>query len=407
MKFTKILTSASLLSVPLAAFSAPLSFDKEFLQNAGYLDTGPVRIYPALVTSVGYDSNIFESHRHEVDSVVTHVMPELSAYVPFNTAGLLFGVQADSSIYSQSNDDNFTDRQGFVQGQFEPGYRNRFGFKAGYAKGHDPRGTFLSEGFDPTVATIDSPDAFTNKTGSLSYEFGAHGAKGRLRFNGDYLDHSYDNHRDVTRFFDRKEVGYGAAFLWRVLPSTSLVFEDRERRINYDQSQLGESSRDSREHALLVGAEWEATAQTSGSFRVGHKTKNFSAADREDGSNFVWELGATWKPRSYSSFTLDVKRTPNESNGAGDFIDTKDYSLKWSHDWTKRIGTEMTLSHLDQSYQNADREQKSNGAQLGVRYEMRRWLTWRLDAAWRDRTSNIDTLRFDRNRYWITAQFNL
>jgi hypothetical protein len=38
---------------------------------------------------------------------------------------------------------------------------------------------------------------------------------------------------------------------------------------------------------------------------------------------------------------------------------------------------------------------------------MRRWLTWRLDASWRERTSNVDLLEFERNRYWLTAQFTL
>jgi len=409
MKLTTSLVRANLLALlPTGAFAAaPLAADKDFLQQAGYWDTGPVRIYPALVTSVGYDDNIFESHRNEVDSFVTHVMPELNALMPFNMASILLGVRADASQYSESSDDNFVDRQAYTRINFEPGYRNRFNFSAGYNKAHDPRGTFLTEGFDPKTSTVDEPDAFTDSSAALKYEFGAKTAQGRLRLSADYLEHTYDNHRDRTRFFDRDEVGYGAAFLWRVFPSTSLVLEDRERRIRYDEQQLGSPSFDSNEHALLVGAEWEATAQTSGSLRVGHKRKNFSSSERVDGSNLVWELGTTWKPRSYSTFDLDFKRTPNETNGTGDFIDTKSYSIKWSHDWVKRLGTELTLSHSDQSYQNSPRDEKSNGVQFGIKYEMRRWLTWRLDASWRDRDSNEDELSFERKRYWVTAQFNL
>lgn len=407
MKLSKTLLQANLILFPIAAFAAPLTTDKEFQQKAGYFDTGPVRIYPALVTKVGYDDNIFESNRNEVDSVVTHVIPEIAALVPFNTASWLFGAQADASTYSESSDDNFVDRQLFARGSFEPGYRHRFNLRAGYNQAHEDRGTVLTEGIDPETTTVNEPDEFTQQSLGLMYEFGARTAKGRLRLSADYLDHSYDNHRDRTRFFDRDEKGYGAAFLWRAFPNTALVLEGRQREIEYSEQRPGEASLDSTEHTALVGAEWDATGQTTNSVRIGHKRKNFSASERVDGSNMVWELGTTWRPRSYSSFDFDIRRTPNETNGTGDFIDTKSYSVKWSHDWLPRFGTEVTLSRTQESYQSSTRDSKSNGAQVGFKYEMRRWLTWRLDASWRERTSNVDLLEFERNRYWLTAQFTL
>lgn len=396
------------LIVPTAAYAAPLAgLDPDFLRDAGYFEAGPIRIYPALSTAFGYDDNIFESARDTKSSTFTRLVPELSAVLPLNVGYLQLGGQADDERYADSSEDNFTDRTLYFHSLIEANSRNRFNLDARFVKGHDPRGTGLTEGFDPTLLTLTEPDAYTDQSAAFKYEFGAPSAAGKLRFGADFLDHNYDNHGDRTRFFDRDEYGVGATFLWRVQPRTSLAFEARERRIEYVENEPSSPALDSREHTLLAGAEWGATAKTSGSLRLGNRRKNFDDPARVDGSDFVWEANAKWQPRSYSTFVLKLERTPHETNGVGDFIDTRSSALEWTHDWTPRIGTRLAFSYLQQSYSDADREQNTKGAALGVSYKMWRWLTWRVDGSWRSRSSNIDTLDFERNRYWLTAEFTL
>ncbi|HEY3699402.1 MAG TPA: outer membrane beta-barrel protein [Spongiibacteraceae bacterium] len=407
MQRSKALRIVTLCAFPTVVIAGPNSFDAEFLQEARYWEVGPVHIYPVVDTGIGYDTNIFESAKHEVDSTVTRVTPEISALLPLNVGAIQIGAQADSMRYSQSSDDNFTNRTFFGRANLEANSRNRFNLNAALNKAHDPRGTGLTEGLDPETTVITSPDAYTDKSAGIKYEFGAKTAPGRVRLTTDYLGHSYDNHRDRTRYFDRDEIGYGAAFLWRVFPSTALAIEGRERHIEYDQQRPGSPVLDSREHSALIGAEWEATGTTSGTLRVGHKTKNFQSSERTDGSNLVWEVSAKWSPRSYSRFELTLDRSPNETNGSGDFIDTRNYGLKWTHDWLKRVSTQLALTYSDQSYQSAPRDEKTKGVQVGLKYEMRHWLIWHLDASWRNRDSQIAVLDFERNRYWVTAEFRL
>lgn len=396
-------------ALPLVANAQPRALDAEFLQDAGFMEAGPVRIYPIAAASVGYDSNIYESAHHAVDSTVSTFEPEISALLPFNSGAVQVGAQSESVIYSASRDDSVTDTRFYGRSNFEAGARNRFTVSAALNNGHEARGTGLTEGLDPDTTTINSPDAYTDKSAALKYEFGAKGARGHVRLATDFLDHSYDNHRDRTRFFDRKEIGYGATFLWRIFPRTALAIEGRERHIEYDQQEPGASTLDSRETSVWVGAEWNATKQTEGAFRVGHKRKDFDAPERTDGSDLVWELTGSWQPRSYSKFELMLDRSPNETNGAGDFIDTRDYTLKWTHNWLKRISTQLALSYKDQSYQNSitPQDEKTKGVQAGVQYQMRDWLIWHLDASWRNRDSQISVLEFERHRYWLTAELRL
>lgn len=396
-----------LCAMPGFSVAAPRSYDAEFLQEARYMEAGPARIYPSVITAVGYDSNIFESADNEVDSTVTRVAPEVSALLPFNAGAVQAGVQADAMRFSESSDDNFTNRSLFGRTNFEAGARNRFNLNAALNKSHDPRGTGLTEGIDPETTTITSPDEYTDKVANFRYEFGAKSATGRIRLMANYLDHDYDNHRERTRYFDRTDTGYGAAFLWRALPRTALVIEARDKHIEYDERRPGDVTLDSRERSALLGAEWDITDKSTGTLRVGHNRKNFDAPERSDGSSVVWEATAKWSPRTYSHIELTVDRAPNETNGEGDFIDTQNYGVKWTHAWRKRFSTDIGLGYKDQSYQRAEREEKTKSAQLGLRYEMRHWLIWRLDAAWRNRDSDIAVLDFERQRYWLTAEFRL
>lgn len=396
------------LAAPTLVYAVPpVALQEEFLREAGYLEAGSIRIYPALKTAFGYDDNIFESGHDKQSSTITRVIPELSAVLPLNVGYIQLGGQADDQRYMDSSEDNFTDRTAYFRSLIEANARNRFNLDARYIRAHDPRGTGLTEGFDPTLSTLSEPDAYTDQSGAFKYEFGAPGAAGKLRLAADFLDHSYDNHRERTRYFDRDEYGAGATFLWRVQPRTSLAFEGRERRIEYAETNPSSATLDSREHTMLVGAEWGATGKTSGSLRLGNRRKNFDDPARVDGSDFVWEASVKWEPRTYSTVELKLDRSPHETNGVGDFIDTRSSNIEWNHDWTPRIGTRLAFSYLQQSYADADREQNTKGAALGLSYKMRRWLTWRVDGAWRSRSANIDTLDFEKNRYWLTAEFTL
>src|SRR5690606_2632350 len=386
----------------------PQGLDADFLRDAGYWEAGPVRLYPALSTAFGHDDNIFESAVNEVDSAFSRVIPEMTAVLPINAGFCQLGAQADDLRFENSSEDNFTGATLYGRSVFEANHRNRFNVDARYIKSHDPRGTGLTEGFDPAnPGALDEPDEFTDKRASARYEYGATGAKGRLRIGTDYLDHTYGNHRERTRFFDREEYGASGAFLWRVGGRTSLLLEGRERRIDYSHRNPASPGLDSSQHSAFLGAELDPVGATSGSARVGYSKKEFDDDERVDGSNTVWEVNANWAPRTYSRFQLTVDRAPNETNGIGDYIDSRSARLLWTHDWTSRVGTQLAASHVKRSYQESERESRTKSMTAGVSYQMRRWFTLRLDGAWHDRSSNVESLDFERSRYWVTAEFTL
>lgn len=399
----------ALMCVAIPALADPLSLDPKFLQNAAAINAGNVEFFPAIFTDGGYDSNIYESHRHSRESFFAHVAPELSALFPFNSGAGQITYQAARTQYEESSADSFTDQLLLGRFHFNPSARHRFEGDYSWNGAHEARGTALTEGFDPDTAAANDtgPDKLIERRSHLKYEFGAISAPGNLRFSFDTLQHDYTNHRERTQYFDRDEMGAGITFLWHVFPRTALLFETRGRDINYETIQPGQPSLDSHEYDYLTGVEWKASEQTQAGLRVGRKNKEFSSAQRKDSTELAWEFNASWRPRTYSIFQLDFHRSPAETNGFGDFIDMRSYSLQWQHDWSQRFTSKTTAAYDQAFYQGANEDRSTRALQLQFNYRMYRWLIWKMAYDLRDRNSDIDTLNMVRNRYTLGVEITL
>lgn len=373
------------------------------------LTWGAVHLLPALSVTTGYDDNVFESDREEVDSFVYEVRPELLAEIRGDRQLWQLGYQGRRIEVEESGDDSETDHRGYLRGAAQFGLRHSVSGALQWHRGHERRGTGLSEGINPAVddSLVPSPDRFTDRRADLGYTFGADAAAGRLRLKLGHFEREHANNRFRTRYFDREENRAAATFLWRVMPRTSLLFEGRIADIDYARAQPGQPALDSREESLFTGVEWRLTDRTQASVLVGHTSKDFDDAAREDGDNVTWEVGGSWSPRSYSTFEASLQRSPEETNGTGDFIDARTFTIGWEHQWLPRFGTRVAYRNIDQSYQSAARDKQIDSVMFRVTYQMRRWLRWNLDLDWRERDSDVQSLEFERNQYWIGAEITL
>lgn len=385
-----------------------MSLDPQFIRNAAALEAGAVELYPALATQVGYDSNIYESHRDVRDSYFSRIAPELSALLPFNAGALQMLYQADRIQYTENSDDNFTDQLAMARFRLAPSTRHKLSADYSWNGKHEARGTGLTEGYDPITSSVDDgPDELTDRRAHFKYEFGASGAQGALRFSADALQRDYTNHRERTQYFDRDEVGGGITFLWRVLPRTSLLFETRVRDIDYALIQPDSTSLDSREYNYLTGVEWEASEQTLAGVRIGRKEKDFSSPQRDDSAEFAWEINASWTPTVYSVFAANIHRSPAETNGLGDFIDMRSYVLSWRREWSQRLSSKISAYYDQAFYQAANADRDTSALQLQLNYQMRRWIKWKLSYEYRERSSDLEIFSMERNRCSLGLELTL
>lgn len=369
---------------------------------------GAATLLPALRSELRYDNNIFESGDNKHDSKIALLMPSLTTRLELGNSYYELGYSLESAEYFDSADDNYVDHNIQAVADVQISLRNNLTFNANFAADHEDRGTGLSEGFDASQALdlgLEQPDEYEQTGASVSYTYGAPGAAGRLALDALYSDLEYQNHRGRTARRDRKASGAGAAFYYRVRPNTSLLLQVRSTAIDYANDTPLQATLDSDVYRYLVGAEWDNSEQLSGAIKLGYQQKKFDAADRDDFSAPSWEVDLTWSPRSYSRLNFKTERGNQETNSDGDFIDVKRVSTEWTHDWNRRTQTQLELSYVDEKFKNFDRDEQLTEVSASIAYQVKRWLNLQFGGTYRDRSSNLDVLEF--NRHIVSLGFEI
>ena len=280
------------ISIAAAGVAASVSSNLYALEPMSYTD-GPLQVIPQISAQAGYDDNIFSTETSEVSSTKFILTPSVQLKAEKGLNEYSVNYKISNATYQDSSADNYTDHELSGRAYFDFNIRNRLELLAGYLQTHEDRGSGLNQGNNAT--TNDKPVEYHVNSAQAAYEFGGKEAKGRIRVVAGVQDREYDNFRAQTESKDRRTVKTSATFYYRVMPKTSLLFEVRNEDIDYD---LASVTLDSNERKYLLGAEWEATAKTSGSLRFGYSEKDFDSATRTDDDGLSWEMAMRWSPKS-------------------------------------------------------------------------------------------------------------
>jgi len=368
-------------------------------QRAGGIPMGPITAYPSIGYGLKHDDNLFLTPTDTISDTIQIFRPEVrfEAKQAANTYSLVVGSLLGR--YNSSTADNYTNP--YVNGlaSLDLTTRLRANLKAEYIDGHDPRGSTNN----PLSST---PDRYiqTYLGGIASY--GARGAQGRVDFELGQLKRDYINNRSVTFASDRENTDVGATFFWRIAPKTSLLLQAKHTEIDYSFS---ESTMDSTENRLLGGLTWEATAKTTGIFKVGMVNKDFKDPVRGNTTSPSYEGAIKWSPRTYSIVDFNLSKMPAETTGGvGDFIDKTVTGALWSHQWTSRVTTAASASYTTDNYKGSiDRKDKIQNFGLKATYSMRRWLDFGADYTYTNRDSNQSVFDYKRNTIMLFVNATL
>lgn len=352
----------------------------------------PLYFTPYLGLAAGYDDNLFLTNGNEKASTIYIVSPGFKLDARDPNKVFQFSYQGQIGRYTKSEDDDYLDH--VARAQFDVAITRSNFLRVGsdYIRGHDPRGST-----DRGISA--RPDVYRLSTPYITYAFGAPGAQGRAEVFYSDARRRYTNNRATTFASDRQTQDFGGAFYWRVMPRTSLLVEHRRTDLNYDFSGSPFSGR---EYRTYGGVTWDATAATSGTFKVGRLEKRFDSG-LPSFSGTGWEALVTWAPRTYSKFDFFTARNPVESTGLGTFVLSEVYGVNWTHAWSSVFSTELLARHQKDEYQGFNRNDKLNilGAKVGYRF--RRWLTLGAEYTHTQRDSNASVFEYDKNLYLLTA----
>ncbi|MGP1677970.1 MAG: outer membrane beta-barrel protein, partial [Burkholderiales bacterium] len=258
----------------------------------GSIPLGPINAYPSIGLALKHDDNLFSTPNNNTSDWSKILTPSvrLEAKQAANTYSLTLG--STLGRYNTSTADDYTNYNVNALADLDLTARFRAKLKADYIDAQDPRGSTNN-------ALSSVPDRYReNYLGGIA-SYGAQGAQGRVDFELGGLTRRYYNNRATTFASDRDNTDAGATFYWRIAPKTSLLLQAKHTKIDYLASV---STQDSTENRLLGGVTWEATAKTTGIFKLGMVRKSFddpaiaSSARMNGFVSKLWWVKYRWNP---------------------------------------------------------------------------------------------------------------
>lgn len=390
----------------LAAVAASIvAGGKAYAQQPNSIELGGFELFPSVGVGLTHDSNITRSDTDEIESWKSTISPEFMLVNNYGLDQYQIGYRMTRADYFSSQEDSFTDHLVTANAAVELDVRNRLSLAAEYDDGHDDRGTLFSIGFGET---LERPDTYKNYSFSGTYTYGSPTSKGRIDLTTGYYVVDYDLNSDIYRSRDRDTVNLGTTFYYNVLPATDLTFDIIYNDITYDFALDADNPLDSEETRILVGAEWESTAQTTGYIKLGNRKKEFKDVTREDFSGFDWRVGVIWTPKTYSSVELTAFTNTNETFGEGNFIDTDTVQVTWQHEWLDRVSTTFRAGYVVDNFTGGtDRQDDNITFGASVNYQIKRYALVQLGYDFDQRDSNRDEIDFDRNLLTLSVSITL
>lgn len=408
-----------ILSITFAAGSSASSFDEDSRQDQSIPVAGTL-ITPIFNFKQRYDSNVISAKEDELSSWLTIFQPSVKLTKEFGEFGKN-NFELDwiftHGAYHASPNDSYNDHELKGKLNYEMDLRHRFMFQAGYLDAHEERGSRFSIGIGNQLT---EPDRYDQIFGGVQYTYGAPTADMRLELELGYLDNNYRSVfeedaitkelTDVNATRDRTTVKYGGTFYYKIGAATDLTLEAWNSDINYDYTAIPTEELSSIESQILIGAQWEATALTTGFAKIGYKEKDFDLATRDTVYAFEWQAEVLWEPKTYSKVTFTTRRESEETNGEGFFFDDEfqgladvivatSHSINWKHEWQDRLSSKITFAVNEDIYKGPTGKVRTDdnlGVSATLYYDMNYWLSFSLDFTVNERESTREELVYDR-----------
>jgi len=373
------------------------------------IHAGPVAITPTAGSEVKYQDNIYLEEDNPVDSWIYILRPRVNAALQDRENLYQLDYRGEAAWYEENSHaerNNYFDNTFSGSGHLEFTDRWLAEVMASWAELHEDRGTGISEGIVGLL--IDQPIEYDQWDVGGSLQYGAEG-NSRLLLRAGYMDREYQNFKDITRTRDRDETTLAGTFFYPVAPKTDLLLEYVYKDIHYPNPFVNLPELDSTENSLWGGVEWELTENTTSTARLGYVDKDFDDNQREDWDGIGWSVSLALRPRDQDSVLFETSREPEETTQVGDFIKRDIALARWTHDWTDRVYTQVSVSYERDKYEQSidNRDDDIYGASFKVGYEFRRWANIYAGYAYDKKDSNVDSLSYTDNIFRVGVELSL
>lgn len=370
-------------------------------------------IIPALIADFHYDDNVLRDRDSTVSSWVNTLAPTLKANLVDGPNSYTINTAIKNAKYFSSSADDFLDAYLDGEAKLALASQHKLDLKMNGSWLHEDRGTGISEG---RGGLLDEVTKFNSQNFKADYEYGSTGSTGKLRANARYYNKDYDNFRSLTKYRDHDLRELGAGFVYKTEGAFTLVAEATTADIQFKTQDLT-GDRNNQDTNYRLGAEWEMTALTTGTLKLGYQDKDFELASRENFTGFAWEVILQWMPLSYSGFDLSTGRRAKDVdalNVNADYIIETTYAIGWNHQWSERFDSKLAYEYQTDEYNKIVAQTNIRGREdvrevitAELNYKALRWLTLTGFVNLEDRTSTLGVIEFDRSVYGLSVKITL
>lgn len=362
---------------------------------------GSFLIFPSLTVAETYDDNVFATADDEESDFVTRLSPRLNVASNFSRHSLGFSVGSDVAFYADTGDENnYQDAFGDIGGTLDITRDSRLSLNLNAGRFHDDRD-------DPEDVATDDLSTFLRYGGTLTFYQGFNRLNFRLReivTREDYfdLDGVSQDARDEIEYDSRLRVGYFISPRFNLFTEGRYIITDRDEDEPVNRDSTGWEAR--------LGTEVDITAVLFGEAFVGYRQESFDDDERfDDESGISFGADLTWNPTTLTTVTLggdaDFDSTTNVSTNASSNFETN-IALAVDHELLRNVLIGADVAYERDDFEGIDRTDDTIRAGAGVTYLLNRYLSLSGDYDFTDRSSDVATEEFTRNRFTIsiTAQ---
>ncbi len=346
---------------------------------------------PNVATSVERNDNIYSQDSGAVSSSITRVAPSFALKGDMGQLKLDSSYKLEQGIYDKNSDDDYIDHNLAFGGDYELNARNQLNLDASYNAGHDVRGS--AKGASVNDVVYAKPDEYSEVTAGVAYTFGSDSAPLNLDLSAESYQKRYDNNELNTASREYDKLSVSAKLAYTVSSATDILLSVTNNEIDYQIT----SDREGSENTVLVGASWDISGATTGSFKVGLSEREFDNSSIDTETNLNWEGNLTWEPLTYSTVSVTTSQASAETAGAGNFIDSSYTLVSWSHEYTNFVSAGINASYGEDNYENNVRNDINTVYGIEATYSPSNFLdltaSWDLDS----RNSNVADTDSEKN----------
>jgi hypothetical protein len=337
-----------------------------------------------------YDNNVLRKAKPTSDSSL-QISPELTYLTHMGKHTFAIDYQGEYAAYNKNSQLNYDDHDLSVYAHLDHSLKVSSRFKLSYKNEVEEPGINNS-----APSLINKFNQTNKKQANAQFFYGTSKSIGQLVVGIDHIQNRYTNNIQNYRDVDRNKLT--GTFFYRIAPKTRLLFQASIGDYNYIiKNQFPDQS--SKETFYLAGIEWDLTAKTSGTFKLGYQGKNFEQPEYNDITGLSYMLDMTWKPNTYSKISIGATRMTRESSQllTSAFI-TNSYNVDAEHDITPR--TKLSASYI---YDNDDivttqsRTDKRHNLKLGINHSLLTWLNISLNYQYIERSSDFELYNYKVN----------